>query len=417
MRPRKINEPRRAPSIQICMDSKLNQDPLTKESQSAYIKALNRHLRQKFQASVPMDSKLNHDQSPSSETDKQLSAPVTTKNAASLDLQNHNKTEIAKSVGTSPLPTESVHGIEANSLQELQKYQSLDSTVKDNRLDKSQTVFPKNDKQLSVPPTTKKTALRDLQNDNERVVPKTVGSSALLTETGSSVEAVKICGTKRAPPESLLSNRHHSSGGNAANGHLVYVRRKAETEPGKCSSDDSTSISADSQSKLNSHQNEHVKEHLQKKESDIPVPEALNFDKSSSECVSKAPAGPLPVPMSSNTVPSPVSDNLQVKSYQSFLDYQKRKKLQHWEERYYRLQNLLKQLDNSSQEGYVQMLRSLSSAELSRHAVELEKRSIQLSLTEGREWQRVMLLDVLGKDPKNYKATSTQQEQSKVKGQ
>lgn len=392
------------------MDSKLNQDPLSTES--PYIKALTFHLRQKFQTSVRMDSKLNQDPLPSSETDEKLSAPVTTKNATSLDLQNHNKRVIPKSVGTFPLPTDSVQSIEDYSLQVLQKYQSLDSTVKDNRLDKSKTAFLKHDKQLSVPQTTKKTALRDLQNDKERVVPKSVGSSALLTESGSSVEAVKLCGTKRAPPESLLSSRHHSPGGNAANGHLVYVRRKAETEPGKCSSDDSTNISADhSQSKLNIHQNEHVKEHLQKKESDILVPEALNFDKSSSECVSRAPAGPLPVPASSNTFPSTVSNNLKVRSSQPSLDYQKRTKVQHWEERYYRLQNLLKQLDNSSQEGYVQMLRSLSSVELSRHAVELEKRSIQLSLTEGREWQRVMLLDVLGKDPKNCKATSTQQEQ------
>lgn len=399
------------------MDSKLNQDP--PPTQSAYIQALSFHLRQKSQALVPMGSKLNQDPVPSSETDEQLSAPVTTKNAASLDLQDHNKKVIPKSVETFPLPRKSVQSIEAHkNLQVLQKYQALDSTVKDNRLDKSKTVSPKHDKQLSVPVTTKKTALRDLQNDNERVVPKSVGSSALLTESGSSAEAVKISGTKRPPPESSLSCRHHSPGANAANGHLVYVRRKAETEPGKCSSDDSTSISADhSQSKLNSHQNEHVKEHLQKKESDVLVPEALNFDRSSSECMSRPPAGPLPVAKSSNTLPSTASNRLQVRSSQPSLDYQKSTKVKHWEERYYRLQNLLKQLDNSSNEGYVQMLRSLSSAELSRHAVELEKISIQLSLTEGREWQRVMLLDVLGKDPKNYKATSTQQEQSKVKGQ
>ncbi|KAL8092184.1 hypothetical protein AgCh_034471 [Apium graveolens] len=371
------------------MDSKLDEDQLP--AQSAYIKSLSFHLR-KFQALMPMDPKLNQNQLPSSETDKQLSAPVTTKNAASVDLQNHNKRLIPKSVETFPLPTEGAQNTEAFSLQVLQRYQSLDSTVKDKGLDKFKTVSPKHDKQLSVPLSTKKTALRDLQNDNGRVVPKSVGSSALLMETESSVEAVKLSGTKRAPLESLLSSRHQSPGGNAANGHLVYVRRKAETEPGKCSSDDSTSISADhSQSKQNSHQNEHVKEHLQKKESDILVPEALNFDKSSSECVSKAPAGPLPLSMPGNTFPSTVSKNLQVRSSQPSLDFQKRTKIQHWEERYYRLQNLLKHLDNSSQEGYVQMLRSLSSAELSRHALELEKRSIQLSLTEGNMFYRFRL--------------------------
>lgn len=336
------------------MDPKLDQDQLP--AQSAYIKSLSFHLR-KFQALVPMDSKLNQDPLPSSETDEQLSAPVTTKNADSFDLQNHNQRVITKSVGTFPLPTENVRSTEAFSMQVLQKYQSLDATVKDNRLEKFKAVPPKHDKQLAVPPTTKKTALRDLHNDNERVMPKFVGSSALLTETGSAVEAVKLCGTKRAPSEPLPSSRHHSPGGNAANGHLVYVRRKAETELGKCSSDDSTSISADhSQSKVNSDQNEHVKEHLQKKESAILAPEALNFDKSSSECVSRAPGGPLPVSMPSNTIPSTVSYNLQGRSSQPSLDYQKRTKVQHWEERYYRLQNLLKQLDNSSQEGYVQSM-------------------------------------------------------------
>ncbi|CAN1802529.1 hypothetical protein LINPERHAP1_LOCUS23390 [Linum perenne] len=60
-----------------------------------------------------------------------------------------------------------------------------------------------------------------------------------------------------------------------------------------------------------------------------------------------------------------------------------RMKRVHWEERYRQLQVSLKKLDGSDHEDYIQMLRSISSVELSRHAVELEKRSIQLSLEEG----------------------------------
>ncbi|KAJ6346496.1 hypothetical protein OIU78_009011 [Salix suchowensis] len=84
----------------------------------------------------------------------------------------------------------------------------------------------------------------------------------------------------------------------------------------------------------------------------------------------------------------------------------------HWEERYCQLQILLKKLDESDQEEYAQKLRSVSSVELSRHAIELEKRSIQLSLEEAKEVQRVAILNVLGKSLKNFKAPSTHQSQS-----
>ncbi|PIN14778.1 hypothetical protein CDL12_12595 [Handroanthus impetiginosus] len=67
-----------------------------------------------------------------------------------------------------------------------------------------------------------------------------------------------------------------------------------------------------------------------------------------------------------------------------------------WEERYCRLQSFLKMLDQSDQYEYVQMLRSLSSVELSRHAVELEKRSVKLSLEEEKEMQRVKSFGLLG---------------------
>ncbi|VVB09581.1 unnamed protein product [Arabis nemorensis] len=68
------------------------------------------------------------------------------------------------------------------------------------------------------------------------------------------------------------------------------------------------------------------------------------------------------------------------------------KLLEDWEERYHHLQMLLN--DSSHRTDH---LRMLSSAELSKHAVDLEKRSIQFSLEEAREMQRVAALNVLGR--------------------
>ncbi|KAE8716929.1 Ubiquitin family protein isoform 1 [Hibiscus syriacus] len=81
----------------------------------------------------------------------------------------------------------------------------------------------------------------------------------------------------------------------------------------------------------------------------------------------------------------------------------------HSEEWYYQLQMLLKNLDQSDLEDYAQMLRSLSAVKLSKEAVELEKRSIQLSLEEAKELQRSSVLNVLGKTMKVAKAQPSNQ--------
>ncbi|CAN8276839.1 unnamed protein product [Cochlearia groenlandica] len=80
-------------------------------------------------------------------------------------------------------------------------------------------------------------------------------------------------------------------------------------------------------------------------------------------------------------------------------------RLLEWEERYHNLQMLLNKLNDSSHHHHSQMLWSLSSEELSKHAVALEKRSIQFSLEEAREMQRVAALNVLGKSVNSLKPT------------
>ncbi|KAL5065570.1 hypothetical protein RYX36_027307 [Vicia faba] len=98
------------------------------------------------------------------------------------------------------------------------------------------------------------------------------------------------------------------------------------------------------------------------------------------------PFSSFPIPSTNPSIPSKVFKHLL------------------WEERYQHLLAFLRMLDQSDQADYIQMLQSLSSVELSRHVVELEKRSIQLSLEEAKELQRVAALNVLGKSVNNFKA-------------
>nr|AHW98623.1 serine-rich 25 kda antigen protein [Oryza glaberrima] len=70
---------------------------------------------------------------------------------------------------------------------------------------------------------------------------------------------------------------------------------------------------------------------------------------------------------------------------------------QYWNARFNRLQTYLESCDRSTQEGYMRMLRSLSAADRSMHAIDLEKRAIHLLVEEGKELQRMKALNVLGK--------------------
>uniref|UniRef100_A0A0E0DAE8 Serine-rich 25 kDa antigen protein n=1 Tax=Oryza meridionalis TaxID=40149 RepID=A0A0E0DAE8_9ORYZ len=70
---------------------------------------------------------------------------------------------------------------------------------------------------------------------------------------------------------------------------------------------------------------------------------------------------------------------------------------QYWNVRFNRLQTYLDSCDRSTQEGYMRMLRSLSAADRSMHAIDLEKRAIHLLVEEGKELQRMKALNVLGK--------------------
>ncbi|CAH1433499.1 unnamed protein product [Lactuca virosa] len=167
--------------------------------------------------------------------------------------------------------------------------------------------------------------------------------NSLLKDDDSSVEANKVSGIKR-PQQTPTNNK----------GNLVYVRRKTESE--------------------------HHKNSNCIKPNDQPIKPHEHDEKNHEQ---KNPINDSTISTHKDTKISSPSKGLS--------------SIQQWEERYMRLQNFLKVLDLSNQDDYRQMLRSLTSVGLSRVAVELEKRSIQLSMEEAREVQRAKLVDTLHK--------------------
>ncbi|XP_058785744.1 uncharacterized protein LOC131660516 [Vicia villosa] len=190
---------------------------------------------------------------------------------------------------------------------------------------------------------------------------------------------------------------------NAANGHLVYVRRKSEGEMPKNTPFENTTVNASS-SPLSTQlycQEEiaqpkpHINVSCVPPFAPFPMASSITSSGNPSIPVSHGKSGMMLAPLESNYVPP--SSGHTIANPKLFKNV-------HWEERYQQLQLFLRKLDQSDQADYIQMLQSLSSVELSRHAVELEKRSIQLSLEEAKELQRVAALNVLGKSVKNFKA-------------
>ncbi|KAB1223281.1 hypothetical protein CJ030_MR2G002404 [Morella rubra] len=324
--------------------------------------------------------------------------------------------------------------------------QTVDSIFNEYGMGSTENDLPTRDKQLPV--SVKKTALRDSQHGNRIVVPNPTGNSSLLKDRGPISDAIKVSGTKRPSLECPESPPHHQSpSSNAANGHLVYVRRKSDAELGKNSTGDITSINVDClQSRQATCQEETSQPSSQMKEPKVscfpafvPFPMAASISSFGKPSVSHS-LGKPGMMLESNNHP--------VASAVFPLSNSKGSKNLRWEERSHELQMVLRKIDQADQEDYLQMLRSLSSVELSRHAVELEKRSIQLSLEEGyfgiitlvnsyalvclpffcgisptassanaddlsdevKELQRVAALNVLGKSTKDFKAPSTHQD-------
>uniref|UniRef100_A0A0E0IN97 Uncharacterized protein n=1 Tax=Oryza nivara TaxID=4536 RepID=A0A0E0IN97_ORYNI len=308
-------------------------------------------------------------------------------------------------------------------------------------------IMPAGDNPHSI--SEKKAALRESPKE-----PKNVGNQQPRTSPFPKDKAAGTVGIKRPQPNGPLNPANPGT-----NGHLVYVRRRLETDHSKVSS----SASADSISSLSSkktvvdrpqeqglkHQNSSLQTPLApaaaaatspaspsggsppqnslRKQSLGKVvvqpsiivtasPPPRNVVSTTSvpqnsiaaklACSSVAAASPPPRNLVSTT---PVPPNLASSSVSATstssrgaapacypVDPQ-RSSNQDWKERFIRLQAFLRNNEQSGQEEYIHMLRSLSSVGRSKLAIELENRAVKLLIEEGKELQKMKVLNVLNK--------------------
>lgn len=284
----------------------------------------------------------------------------------------------------------------------------INSKLNSNRLGDNGSGLPTYHKQPPV--AIKKIPLRDVQNDNRSLLHRHTES-----EGGSIADAIKTSGTKRLTPDCPQSPPcHQFFSSNGANDHLVYARRRFESELGKRRILDQPNKNADNLHSTQFCQNmqQIPEQQTQMKDRNAycapafaPIPLASLVTFAFGE-----PSVPLSMGKPSNELLDVESNYLKVTSEVPHSVHSKETDDQQRKERFLRLQKVLKQCDEFDQNDYIQMLRSFSPSELSRHAIELEKRAIQLTVEEGKEIQRMKELNILGKSvPKNNPSPITQQ--------
>ncbi|KAG5248183.1 hypothetical protein OIU76_030386 [Salix suchowensis] len=270
--------------------------------------------------------------------------------------------------------------------------QTIESKFSEHGLDNADKNLSTHDKHF--PLVVKKTALRDVQNENR--IPKSVGNSPLSKDGGKTMKGIKVSGAKRPSSEGLMNRPvpcYESSTSGAPDFRLVYVRGKSEAEGGKLSHPVETA---------------HPKRpQIESTVSSFPALASMPL----APPISSSGKHSVPLPLGQPSMFSPAeSSYLPVGSIVPSSNPMGKKNML-WEERYHQLQISLKKLDESDLDEYVQTLQSFSSVELSKHAIEVEKRSIQLSLEEAKEVQHVAILNVLGKSLKRFKAPPAHQSQ------
>lgn len=309
--------------------------------------------------------------------------------------------------------------------------QMIDAKFNEYGLANSGTSLPTCDRQPPI--SIKKTPLRDLQNETRNISSKPHNNSPLSKGKGLPVDDVKVCGSKRPIPDCPPSPTCNSSPcNNGSNSHLVYVRRKAESEPGKTNASNIENENPPQAIKVTT-VNEHEPPKLECKMQDFKFSQLPTFTNipaaSLPPFLSGEPSAPHSLGKPGNGFPSGGSwmphtfgktvngltvsepNYSTVTTGMPFLVTPKSQKMhiQQRQERFDQLQARLKSSDNSNQDEYIRTLRSLSAADRSKHAIELEKRAIYLSLEEGKQFQRVMSLNVLGKPlPKDDASTAAQ---------
>lgn len=257
------------------------------------------------------------------------------------------------------------------------------------------TATPAHDKQL--PGSVKKIALRDVQNENVGSIQKQQDN--LLSGGGKSCgDTVKVCGNKRLTPE-----RPSSSQGlpySAYNGtieNVMNARRRIELElgMGRLQSQNNAEKKISSYSEAKNVVGQSRQDITQKPMKDGTIHQGpVSTPKNLKAIMAFSTSGPsltASLGKHSNSIPVPkVSQELT-----HTIDFKRTNDLLRTEtERFISLQKFLKQCDEANQRDYTQMLMHLSPSELSKHAVELEKKAIQLTIEEGNEMQRMKALNI-----------------------
>ncbi|XP_057502126.1 uncharacterized protein LOC130785936 isoform X2 [Actinidia eriantha] len=260
----------------------------------------------------------------------------------------------------------------------------INSEVNCNVLGNSGTGMPPDYK---YSPLVKKIALRDVQNDNRSLIHSHPECSPDLDR--HIICTIKVSGTKRLTPECPISPPLDPSlRKNDVNDHLIHTRRKFELEPDKGRMQDSLDKLAYwplSSSKHYFHKQEELtRQQSQMRESNLYCAPEVRRNHMASMM-----AFPYGGPGVSNSIGK--HGNGQPAADSKATDDQLRK------ERYLHLQKFLKQCDEFIQRDYIEVLVNVSPAELSRHAIELEKRAIQLTVEEGKQMQRMKALNILGR--------------------
>uniref|UniRef100_A0A0E0AZA0 Uncharacterized protein n=1 Tax=Oryza glumipatula TaxID=40148 RepID=A0A0E0AZA0_9ORYZ len=239
--------------------------------------------------------------------------------------------------------------------------------------------MPASDKQLAS--TVKKVTSRELPKKGADVVNMSQGTSPLPKDKGTATEPGKTVGTKRSDAPSSPGY------------HNVYVRRKVENDHSKVSS--SQEVKGNGRDKTKEQETQQNVQHDQTNKPEVSSSVAVQHDQSNKPDLSSSVA----VQHDQTNKPE-LSSSVAVQHDQSNKpDLSSSVAVQHDQTNKPELPSstYLESCDRSTQEGYMRMLRSLSAADRSMHAIDLEKRAIHLLVEEGKELQRMKALNVLGK--------------------
>ncbi|XP_052189524.1 uncharacterized protein LOC127799493 [Diospyros lotus] len=260
----------------------------------------------------------------------------------------------------------------------------ISSEINKNELGSSGTFVASN---RSHSPLIKKMPLRDVQNDNR------ISEGSRVLEGRPIADATKVIGTKKLTTECPLSPHFDTSmSKNGKNGHLMARQIKFKSESGKGRIQNIMDTSAEFPSKQ-----------TQIRDNNLYFTSVFrpNLMSSMMTFPHGGPSVPISLGKPGNGFSAAEFNGIKFSSEVCHPFDPTVTDDQHRQERFLHLQTFLKQCNESSRD-YIQMLQSLPPAELSRHAVELEKRAMQLTIEEGKQLQRMKALNVLVKpDPGN----------------